>query len=397
MLRLFCSGLFCRLPRVLSWRTAMSVLNAQPPFQGTKAVRQGDVCCDRILTQNIGLCCNICGIEQSPGQCHLLFIYFGIQSFRIHLHNATDMPNTNTNPADIDYKRFLPPELHDEVDALIYYLETTPYSQPPYCPYCSSNRMWVNGTGKNGVDTYQCSHCKRCFNPTTDTPLHKQQAHELWPIQTKLMFYGCEKKTVALAMGISFPSVPKREKVIEQVMQLHHQQLYQFWQQYKFALDHFIPAHIEEQIKQFQQWLTPIMQPQKILCPYCHQSKKSLRTDILSNTSYYCLTCGKRFSILNGSPFVKSSYPEKYIPYLTLLLKGLTDIEIYGELSVCQVTTLHWRNIYFEQMRNMGLFELIEWIVWRRIAHEWHVNYLSRQQRNNLKEAGRKKPPNTLT
>ena len=155
---------------------------------------------------------------------------------------------------------------------------------------------------------------------------------------------------------------------------------------YKFALDEEVPQKIVAEIEQFRQWLQPIVTAQNVCCPFCgshniRHSHKINPNTLRGRNGRICNQCYKDFSILHGTPLYKAKRLEQYLTYFELLLKGVGDVEIWKIVGISCRTTQRWWFLLTEQMQKMNLNVLIDWIIWRQIAHERHIHFLSHKVR----------------
>jgi len=285
----------------------------------------------------------------------------------------------NRQSSLISYKRFVPEQLHKELERCIRYLETLPYSRMTCCTRCGSTRITRKGMADNGIMHYYCFACKRHFSPVTDLPIINSERHDLWPELLELMFYGSEKQQSAKILGICAISVSIKEKILEQVMAEDFSNIYQYWMQYKFALEDYIPPKVESQIRLTRNWLTETFEPSRSVCPNCFGTHCTQNQAVQKTTARRCRDCGLRFSVLRGTPFVKSYYTlADFLAYFDTLLTGASNYDVREQLGMADTTAQRWRKVFYRQLKTFHYYDLYEWIVRRRIGHELYVNYVKR-------------------
>jgi len=79
-------------------------------------------------------------------------------------------------------------------------------------------------------------------------------------------------------------------------------------------------------------------------CPHCHSQYVIRHGTYNSRQRYKCKDCSKTFSDLTNTPLKRTHYPNKWIPFIDCMLKGLSLRESADIVGVTWVTLFYWRH-----------------------------------------------------
>ena len=77
-------------------------------------------------------------------------------------------------------------------------------------------------------------------------------------------------------------------------------------------------------------------------CVHCGSTSVKRNGKYRSRQRYLCNDCGKSFNDMINTPFSGSRYPEKWVKYIELMVKGYTLPKIAERLKIHISTTFYW-------------------------------------------------------
>jgi len=268
------------------------------------------------------------------------------------------------NTAGYDYHRFLPPALHQDADALIDWLATTPYRKPEGCPRCGSPDFHTNGkTPKDQIINYRCSRCKKGFSPMTGTPLARSRHVPLWPVYAAARLSGLGTGALATALKIAEPTCLHKDRVIASVMRMYWPALYAWWVPHYERIDPTLTPQVAAEAEKLKCWYQALKIEQTAVCPHCG-GEKTYRTKV--RPTFRCVPCARNFSLLAGLPVASLCYFERWGEGIDALVAGDSVTDIKRRMKMCLSAVMLWEKRMMFVLDMMDLHALKAWIFWQR-------------------------------
>lgn len=262
------------------------------------------------------------------------------------------------------YHRFLPEELHQDADALIDWLASTPYRKPARCPWCTSRVFHTNGRKlKDHIINYRCSHCGKGFSPLTGTQLARSRYIPLWPVYAAARLSGLGTVELVTAMKITEATCLHKDRVIASVMQAYWPALYAWWVPHYERRDPSFTPIVTIEAERLKSWYQTLKTVQSPLCPYCN-GKDTRRTRIAPR--FDCRVCHRAFSLLSGLPVEHLRNFELWGDGLEALMAGDSITDIKRQMRISLSAVMLWEKRVMELLEQMSLIALKDWIIWQR-------------------------------
>lgn len=256
------------------------------------------------------------------------------------------------------YSNFVPTNLHNQAEALISDLKLLS-DKPTECPYCKNTKLYFVNTSSGYC---RCSVCKRGFNRSLNTPFYRLAPLELLPIIAGRRLCGQGYATIRHELNTYTPWVIKRRvRVIEQYMQTHYPELYQWYQPFIEGTQQSIPDNVVQQIQQLKSWVTGILNATTSTCPHCDSIHCQKMNDT-RRAQFRCKSCWRYFSNLKGTGLEHLGYSENWLTMIDLLADGKNNHEIEQVLKISTGTVTKARRIWLDIMQRQNLLILKEWI-----------------------------------
>jgi len=90
-------------------------------------------------------------------------------------------------------------------------------------------------------------------------------------------------------------------------------------------------------------------------CPHCGHDKATRYGTQNGNQRYRCPACAKLFNDLTCTPLRGTHYPEKWLPFMECLVKGLSLRKCAEKLGICLSTVFVWRHKVLAALRRLEL------------------------------------------
>ncbi|WP_152562835.1 MULTISPECIES: hypothetical protein [unclassified Serratia (in: enterobacteria)] len=274
---------------------------------------------------------------------------------------------------DINYHRFLPEELHQDADNLVDYFTYAPFEQPTACPYCGNPHFTG---GRDDKKPYWCGRCQRAFSAHTGTPFANCRHHELWGAYAASRLSGLSWKKVSESIGLSTGACKYREKVFNQEMESQFPVLFQWWHAHQERHDLTLTPEVDVQHQQLQSWLEQLRTQPTATCPQCAAVSVRVKE---TRPDFRCHHCQSSFSLLAGTPLVKTWYMELWPEFLNGLVTGESAWDLSRRLGVTNKRLYQWRRSFLQVMEDKGLDALLEWSRWQRSRRYSQVTKLTRE------------------
>ncbi len=270
----------------------------------------------------------------------------------------------------INYYVCIPPSLHKDVDALIYYLTVYPFEQPSYCAHCGSINFSDNKTVNplSEIINYRCIDCKRGFNQLTNTCFAKTRFVHLhkWADFAKLRLAGSGINKISKQLHLSTQAATGWDRRINTLIQQQFPKLFTWWKahQDRDKLDFAEP--VSQQASQFIQWLEKRITAQIASCPSCGRVDCKRTSNSLHRPQFRCHSCDIGFSLLSDTCFLNMHHTELWVDYTKLLTQGFSDSDISKQLGIKPSLSSAWRRKFIKQMQLLNFTELVQWLTWQR-------------------------------
>ncbi|HET6421609.1 MAG TPA: IS1595 family transposase [Geobacteraceae bacterium] len=92
-----------------------------------------------------------------------------------------------------------------------------------------------------------------------------------------------------------------------------------------------------------------------ILCPYCSGDKIVRNGKFKGRQRYLCRECSRTFNDFTNTPMQRTHLPDKWMPYLEWVIKGLSLRKAAEEIGVTHVTLFYWRHKILEALKNLDV------------------------------------------
>lgn len=255
------------------------------------------------------------------------------------------------------YRNFVPKPFHAQADQLINDLKSL-MDKPTICPYCQHNQFYAINT-KTGY--YRCKSCKKGFNRSVNTPFYHLTHLDWLPSIAIRRLCGQHSALIRQELNCSLWMVKRRIVLIEQYMQQHYPELYQWYQHFIHNTDNELPIAVQQQTEQLKNWVNQQLQLNEATCPHC-ESPNTKKTNA-ARGQFRCKNCWRYFSTFKGTGLEHLSNSENWLTMIDMLVAGDTYQAIQQKLGISFGTITYHRRVWLKIMRHLGLFLLHEWIM----------------------------------
>lgn len=284
--------------------------------------------------------------------------------------------------------KFIPPELHQEVDSLMLYLTERPFQRPTECPYCGGHHFSIiqnSPSPYQSIPRYRCKQCKRTFSQLSNTYFARTRYQHLdkWAALARYRLSGYNITTTSHEIELPTATCMKREKVIEKIMQQECPQLFTWWVSHQYFQSEERTPIVQEQVDQFEHWLKTLLNQKRAVCPVCGRENCNKTKREKHRPVFVCTKCEKHFNLLSGTYLLNMYHPEHWITFTHLMLRGVLDQDIADTLHLDRPLCNRWRNRIIKQIQSMGFKELAEWLKWQRSRRRLQINLQAREKTKN--------------
>lgn len=258
------------------------------------------------------------------------------------------------------YHHFVPVKLHGKANALITDLKALTEA-PTACPYCQHHDLYVIHSSSG---YYRCKACKRSFNRSLNTPFYRLARLEWLPVIAERRLCGQSYATIRHELTDSTAWLIKRRgQVIEQYMQSHYPDLYQWYQTQQASSETDVPKAVKEQVEQLKSWVNNILQATQATCPHCESHKTQKVTD--GRAQFRCKSCWRYFSQLKGTGLEHLAHSENWLKMIDMFVAGKSYQQMEHILTMSPATISKAKRNWLSIVQQQNLLVLKEWLTSR--------------------------------
>jgi transposase-like protein len=249
---------------------------------------------------------------------------------------------------EVDPLQHLPAELHEVELGFLEWLGAIDDSEPECCPCCGGLKRLLRAARgpRLARNLYGCLDCGRGYNTLTGTPFARMQHSHLWRAFMSLRLAGWSLKPIREQLAISLKAATGWNRQFLIAMQMRTPHLHRWWQLHQERQDLSMPAALEDQARQFVEWVSAM-------------SKQPGR--------------------LEGTPFHRMDFRQHWMQWAQLLLQGLGFRDIEQELGISRRCASAWHG-RFEQALAERYPDLLAWIRWQRSRRYGEISRRGRQR-----------------
>lgn len=258
------------------------------------------------------------------------------------------------------YRNFVPIGLQNQADKLI--ADLTALSETlTECPYCQHQALYVINISSG---YYRCKSCKRSFNRSLNTPFYRLAPLELLPTIAEYRLCGYGYAAISHELdNRSVWTIKNRVQAIEQYMQSHYSELYQWYQPFNNGAKVALPDAVIKQTEALKNWLNELLQATKAVCPHCGSDQGQKIGE--KRAQFRCKTCWRYFSNLKGTGLEHLGGSENWFAMIDMLVAGKTNREIQQQLNLSAGTVTKAKRSWLYIIEKRNLLILKEWLLSR--------------------------------
>ncbi|MFD1261660.1 hypothetical protein [Entomomonas asaccharolytica] len=179
---------------------------------------------------------------------------------------------------------------------------------------------------------------------------------------------------------MSMKAVRHRFKAINQLMQEKYPTLYHWWHNHTERTDLSFANIQQQQATYFLKWLEEIINRQDYTCPHCNKQLYKAHSKS-PRPQFVCYHCNYHFNAISATRFKRMHRIDLWIPYAKALCIGYSNSDIEKLINLPNKMTKQWRPVFIQQMQDLKLNELVQWLIWQRKRRYAQITKL--QQRFN--------------